>query len=231
MKKKIVVLGIQLMVVAAVLILTVVSYAWYTANSSVRTENVIITSSSWTNVTISGVIDDAVPYMGQTGTGYIGDSAGGADAPYRATKTMDLNCSPVGDNYAIFAELSSVTVTKSDGEVLDESNTPNINGNFTWRLCVLDENGGVLTVLNPSENGFVVDTNNENSYYYVTEETVIKIRFEIYFLDPISFAAWNESSYDAITPFAFSDYLYMGSVFGVKIQLGLDLAPSQGGDA
>ena len=84
MKKKLILLGIHLTVVALVLILTMVTLAWYTKNETVTTSNTIITAEPIDNLGITEIVENIVHYKGETGLG------GELDAPYIATKIVSI---------------------------------------------------------------------------------------------------------------------------------------------
>lgn len=232
MKKGLVLVIIQLIVVGAVLALTVVSFAWFTANMEVGSQNVRITSEKSSEVSLVIEPDDFVPYKGETGQGYNDPSRPDLilDVPYKVIKKFTMTCRPTEKytDYAFCAYFSSINIEKNDGEVIDITKDTEIMKAFTFRFHVYRENGDELAVYAPEAgSNFVVLTNGETgtigSYLIIDKEVTLKCGFELVFLDEASYANWLKENYLDVTAFRYCDLEFMRAMFNITFRVGMDI--------
>ena len=234
MKKKLIILGIHLTVVALVLILTMVTLAWYTSSDKVEANNAVITAEPQDNINIEEIPSNINHYSGQTGLG-------GEDAPYVATKIYLIRQESKHADDAVTCNLNNVSVKLANGNTITEATEgfSDILDAFTFRVSVveIDENNQVTNtkgVFYPGENGILVDSDNNELYYQdenfftvegnapsTTKICFTHIQIELIFLDEESYNNATSAGENAeITPFRFSSYDYMGSTFNATFALG-----------
>lgn len=238
MKKKLIILGIHLTVVALVLILTMVTLAWYTKNETANTSSAVITAESSDDTGLSDIVDNILHYQGQTGLG------GEFDAPYIATKIIKVTQDSTFVDDAVTCELSSVRVEKADGKTIIDKTTngfENIVDFFTMRVKVveLNDDNTVSTIKGtfyPNSDGILVNSNGEALHYqdsnYFTispsekpnkQTCITYIQLELIFLDETSYSRYTTpDNTEPITAFKFSDYEYMGSTFYTTFTVGIE---------
>ncbi len=238
MKKKLILLGIHLMVVALVLILTMVTIAWYTNNDKASTSSAVIIAEPLDNIGIEEIpADNIKPYQGQTGLG-------GEDAPYIATSIVSITYDSTNENDAVTCELSKVSVKKADGvTTIDETTTgfENIVDFFTISVTVVELNNDNTVsskkgTYYPNSDGVLVDSQGkalcyqDEDYFSVTpsekpnkQTCTAYLQLELIFLDKLSYdKVTNPNSTNKITAFKFSDYEYMGSTFYASFVIGVE---------
>lgn len=230
-------LGIHLSVVALVLILTIVTLAWYTKNETANTSNAVIVAEPIDGVGLEDIVDNIVQYKGETGQG-------GQDAPYIATKIVSITQESTYVDDAVTCALSRVRVVLPDenNTEINESTSgyENIVDLFTFRVKVVTLNedntvNEVKGVFYPSDDGVLVDSNGnaltyqDDNYFTVTHEALsIKktctstLQLELIFLDEASYKAYTSPGSGEITSFAFSSYDYMGSTFYATFEIGME---------
>ena len=234
MKKKLILLGIHLTVVALVLILTMVTLAWYTKNETVTTSNTIITAEPIDNLGITEIVENIVHYKGETGLG------GELDAPYIATKIVSISQESKHVNDAVTCALTNVSIKLANGEAVTTApeGFDSIADAFTFRISVvtLDADNKVESVKGvfyPNENDILVDSAGKaltyQSSFFDVDRKVLSatctatIRIELIFLDEASYVKYTTPDAPGeIIPFSFSDYKYMGSTFYANFSLGVD---------
>ena len=235
MKKKLIILDLHLTVVALVLILTMVSLAWYTENDKADTSSAVITAEPLDDLDITDIVDNIDHYKGQTGLG-------GEDAPYIATKIIRVSQESTNADDAVTCNLENVRVVLANGK---EVTTPptgfsSIGKCFTFRVNVVTLGEGntvemVKGVFYPDEKGVL--RQGEDALYYQDENyfsvsdsdsssakiCTTHFQLEMIFLDENSYSNYiTPNSNEKITPFAFSDYDYMGSKFYAVFVLGME---------
>lgn len=239
MKKKLALLGIHLTVVALVLILTMVTLAWYTKNETVDTSQVVITAEGLDQLGAVDHPDNIINYKGETGLGNIGDP----DAPYIATKVISIAQESKYSDDQVLCYLSNIYVKMPNDTIINDQTEgfSNIYDAFTCRVKVVkpetDEDGKVtyttLGVFSPNEEGMLMDEDGnpltfqdenyfELSDYDLSENSYIcstMINIELIFLDE---EGYSKSASERTTPFLFSSYDYMGAVFYATFTLGLE---------
>ncbi len=235
MKKKIILMSIYLVVVASVLALTTVAFAWYTSNTEVNVTPTTITSMEVEGAGVEDVVDNIAQYKGETGLG------GENDKPYIATKILsvehDVSSVSAGTD-VVTCNFKEFSVTLPTGEeVVDD----NITSHFTFRIVVvkLDSNNTVTyesEYYYPGADGVVVNADgkalkySDTNYFTPDSGTGIKktyrgyIQLQLVFLDEQSYKNYCDTTpgTDDITPFKFSDYQYMGSTFHASFEVGFD---------
>lgn len=239
MKKRLIILAIHLIVIALVLILTMVSLAWYTSSATGSANNAIITAEGVDGVGITDIADNIVHYKGETGLG-------GQDKPYVAQKIMsieqtsksikDVMVCNVDDVYVIMPDNTKITYSTEGFE--------NIKSSITYRIKIvdIDENNQVTNVRGtfaPDENGMMINDNEaleeserklryQDETYFSVEKSLTSATckttamLEIIFLDAESYVNYLDGKIEDVTPFMFSDYDYMGAKFFIEISIGLD---------
>ena len=234
MKKKLIFLGIHLTAVALVLILTMVTLAWYTKNDTANTSQTVITAKPIDDIGITDIVDNIVQYKGETGLG-------GLDAPYVATKIIEISQESSYPNDAVTCELTNISVVKANKQEINGTTAgfENIEQYFTFRVKVvyLDENNeyAVKGTFYPDENGVLVDaddkttplTYQDENYFNVSgtlkKQCTALIRLDLIFLDESSYAEYTTNGVtENVTAFKFSDYEYMGSTFYATFVIGMD---------
>ena len=239
MKKKLILVGIHLTVVALVLVLTMVTLAWYTKNDTANTSNTVITAEPIDDLGITDIVDNIVPYKGQTGLG-------GEDAPYVATKIISVSQESSKYNDAVTCELTNLSVDLANGTTIDSSTEgfENIRDFFTLRVKVvtLGENNTVDTVKGvffPNEKGVLQYQDGDelknlryqdSTFFNVSSDGLslkktctAYLQLELIFLDEGSYSIYTSAgSNEGMTPFKFSDLEYMGSTFHATFKLGLE---------
>ena len=240
MKKKLILLGIHLTVVALVLILTMVTLAWYTKSETADTSQVVITAEGLDQIGATDHPDNIINYKGETGLGGLGDP----DAPYIATKVISVSYESKHADDAIICGLSNISVKLPDNapNATDQAeDLSDVSSAFTFRVKVVepvtDINGDTqyqtLGIFHSNEEGILVDE--EGNPLYFQNETYFEkgeynasknsyvcsamLNIELIFLDEESYA---KDPADRTTPFRFSSYDYMGCTFSVNFMLGLD---------
>lgn len=219
MKKKVLLLCIQIGLVLLALILTVATYAWYVSQTTVHTSQTTVMAAAGANTRIDREEDDPyTPYMGQTGQGYAGDGADAVDAPYTVTKRLTVSFSPNGDDSYLAASILTVNIDRMDGERLDSSSAAEMIGNFTFRILI--DNVSYA----PDENGFLyyLDDNDSPVYYPVPAAKQVEMTFELIYQSEESYRNWLAGDYDAVDSFAYCDYAYMRAVFTFTFQVGIE---------
>ena len=245
MKKKLIFLGIHLTVVALVLILTMVTLAWYTKSETGEASNAVIVAEPLNNVSITDIVDNIIPYKGQTGLG-------GADAPYIATKILSISQESKNAGDAVTCILANVSVTLPN-ETQITTNTEgyeDLLNSFTLRVKVVELDGdnnvtNVKGIFYPDANDVLVDSEQnkllfqDETYFSVTESNASAnaktcstyIQLELIFLDEASYTnATTPGNAGTITPFRFSSYDYMGSTFSARFALGMEEGSNVAGD-
>ena len=242
MKKKLIFLGIHLTVVALVLILTMVTLAWYTKSETGEASNAVIVAEPLNNVSITDIVDNIIPYKGQTGLG-------GADAPYIATKILSISQESKNAGDAVTCILANVSVTLP-GETEVREEYKDITDAFTLRVKVVELDGdnnvtNVKGIFYPDANDVLVDSEQnkllfqDETYFSVTESNASAnaktcstyIQLELIFLDEASYTnATTPGNAGTITPFRFSSYDYMGSTFSARFALGMEEGSNVAGD-
>lgn len=239
MKKKLLLLGIHLTVVALVLILTMVTLAWYTKNETAETSNAVIIAEPIDGVGITDFPDNIEAYKGQTGLG-------GEDAPYIATKLIEISIESSKYNDAVTCELTNLSVDLANGTTIDSSTKgfENIRDFFTLRIKIvtLGENNTVDTekgVFFPNEKGVLQYQDGDElknlryqdtTFFNVSSDGLslkktcsAYMQLELIFLDESSYSIYTSAgSNEGMTPFKFSDLEYMGSTFHATFKLGLE---------
>ena len=234
MKKRLIILGIHLAVVALVLILTMVTLAWYTKNDSANTSSAVITAESQDNIGIEEIPSSNTHYSGQTGLG-------GEDAPYIANKILLITQESKHTDDAVTCSLKSISVKLANGNEINGSTEgfSDILDAFTFRVIIveIDENNQITNrkgVFYPSESGILVDEDKnelyfQNENFFIVEENALSnsktcsthILIELIFLDEESYSNYPPADENVeITPFRFSSYNYMGSTFYATFALG-----------
>ncbi|NLL55785.1 MAG: hypothetical protein GX242_01045 [Clostridiales bacterium] len=233
MKKGMVLVIIQFVAVAAVLALTVVSYAWYTSHTVVNTENVTITAAESSEVYLEPEPDDYVPYKGETGLGY-NDPANPdsiLDIPYKAEKKFAATFKPVIspglDPYVLSAYFMQINIAKTNGEKIDVGSDAEIMNSFTFRLHVYNDNYERIATFAPEggDSILLVQTDGiltENgSYFFIEEEMTLKCGFEVIFLSESSYSNWLSGRYSMIEEFRYCDYAFMRAMFHITFTTGM----------
>ena len=242
MKKKLLLLGIHLTVVALVLILTMVTLAWYTKNETAETSNAVIVAEPIDDMGITDIVDNIVPYKGQTGLG-------GEDAPYVATKIIYISQESQRSTDAVTCELTNLKVKLANGTIIDSSTSgfENMRDFFTLRVKVvtLGENNTVNEIKGvffPNEDGILqyydedeeemVNLNyQDENFFTVTSNGALSLKktcttyfqLELIFLDENSYSIYTSANnVEQMFPFKFSDLEYMGSTFYSTFKLGLE---------
>ena len=232
MKKKLILLGIHLTAVALVLILTMVTLAWYTKNDTADTSETVITAQPIDDIGITDIVDNIVQYKGETGLG-------GIDAPYVATKIIEISQESSYPNDAVTCELTNVWIKKANGTEIKSTTEgfANIERFFTHRVKVVyrDENNEYVVkgTFYPNENGVLVDedgnplTYQDENYFNVSgtfkKQCTALIRLDLIFLDEASYVEYTTNGVtENVTAFKFSDYEYMGSTFYATFVIGMD---------
>lgn len=218
MKKKLLVIGIQIIVIAIVLTATAVSLAWFVSNRNLEVDSVSISSKEWGNAEITDVSEDITPYIGQTGLGYPGYME--EDAPYSAKKTVSVHVQPNGLNSAFYVNLDEVRIVKSDGTTIDGSVMEDITSCFYWQIYLLDDNFTVTETYYASDDGFIRKSDGETLKVLVSK--TYNITIEVFFLDPTSYSNWNSGVYESVNAFRFHDYEFMNAVFSLSFAIGVD---------
>lgn len=231
MKKGLVASIIQLLVIGCVLALTVVSFAWFTSNQTVKSTNVILTAAMTSDVAITILPqEDIIPYKGETGLGYVDaenpDLA--LDIPYSAVLKFDILCDPLSTGYAFCTYFTDFSIVMSNDTVINTTTDPLISEAFTFRLHIYDEaTSNITATYGPDESGFVVLTSGtaetNGDYLYVTEKITMHCGFELIFLDETSYLNWLDADYQNITEFRYDDYDYMRAVFSVVFEAGINI--------
>jgi uncharacterized protein YcfL len=238
MKKGLALVITQLIVVGAVLALTVVSFAWFTSNTTVNTKNVMITATNSSEVSITPEPDDNIPYKGETGLGYNDPSNPDLilDSPYKAEKKFKMVCKPVDnrDAYAFTTYFTQINIKKVDNSVIDITNDPKIMNSFTFRFHIYDENGiRVASYLPESGTNFITlyESNGEygeyGSYLYIAEEISLRCGFEVVFLSEEPYAKWLNEAYSEVEAFKYCDYDFMRAMFNITFTAGMNI-PAKG---
>jgi len=226
LRKKVILLLIQIFAVAAALAMTVATYAWYTAQMSVEVAQTTVTAAAGAGTVIDSEEEFTYePYMGQTGTGYDGDSAGGVDKPYTVSREVAVTFSPLGEDSVIAINLSSIAVHRAvTGETASSETNAEILNCFTWRA----EIDGVL--YEPDGTGLAVTyVDGTAKYYAVQGSKTMKIKLILVFLDEISYKNSLAGDYANVTPFAYSGYENMRATFECKFEVGLDVLKTNAG--
>jgi hypothetical protein len=229
--KKIIFAIMQLIVIALTLALVLSTYAWFRANMDVDARPVTVTAGtpSYINLAVEDGEDDL--YSGQTGQGAPGDE----DAPYFISKKITvavLNNSNLNNNAAISFTIDTVSIKKSDGDVvvIDREDIPEL---FTWRItystaanpenkiyCRPDDNMFVRVVLPPDEGDALGD--------YLSPplgETVLTFDLKLIFLGESNYRLWEQERYGEIEVYPFSNVGYMYSEFGFLAAIRLEVPP------
>lgn len=244
LKKKLIAVLIQIIIVALVLALTVTTYAWYVSQTSVAVNKTSVTAAAGAGVSIiSEEEGDYEDYMGQTGLGYVGDDSGGVDAPYTVTKTVEVQFMPLSDSSKLVVSITSVRVEMLSGKVITSSGgnvdvgddgddgddslvvDGSIVNNFTWRINYGGE------VYGPDKNGFACrsvydeETGKTSlSYIEISSSDTVSFYFTLIFLDEENYAHWEKGEYGVMkSSFAYCGYEYMKSVFQCVYEIGLDV--------
>ncbi len=231
MKKKIILMGIYLVAIALVLALTIVTFAWYTSNKEVNVTPTSVVSMKIDGAGIEDVIDNFEQYKGETGIG------GGDDAPYVATKILNVEQVSSNANDVLTCNFKSFSVRLPSGkEVVDDA----IDKHFTFRISVVEINDkkevtNVLGTFYPSSDGIVVDEAGkalkyrDESYFTVTGSSLKStcstyVQLQLIFLDEQSYQLVTDgvANEETPTPFHYSGYEYMGSTFFASFELGMD---------
>lgn len=231
MKKALVLVIIQLVVVGAVLALTVVSFAWFTSNRFVYTEKVTVTSTMSSEIYLVVEPDDYVPYKGETGQGYNDPLHPELilDVPYSATKKFTMTVTPDSDQgYAFSSYYSEISIKKTNDEVIDITTDDQIMNSFTFRFHIYNENDEIIATYAPEQGtNFIIltsgDQQTNGSYLLITEETTLNCGFEMIFLDEASYAYWLNSNYIEVDAFRYCDISFMRATFMATFQVGLGL--------
>lgn len=235
MKKGLAVSIVQLAVVAAVLALTIASFAWYTSQSVVNTESVVITAEEAAHVQITMPPEDFEPYTGETGQGYFDPNNPelALDMPYTAIKRFTITFSPVKGSYAVCAYFTNISITKKSGAVVDVENDPPIMESFTFRLHIFDENtGNIACTLAPKSgtNNLVLTDNGDygeiGEFLYIDSATTFECGFELIFLNESEYIKWLNEDYENVNAFRYHDYEYMRSTFSVTFLVGMNMVPN-----
>lgn len=217
MKKKVIVISIQILVVAIVLALTVTTYAWFVSQTRVDTTATTITAAAGANTFIESEEPfEPKLYKGETGQGYDGDEFDGVDAPYAVSKKLTVTFSPLGSDSAMTARISAMQIARSTGEHVSSLDTPEILDCFTWRIEIDGESYG------PDKDGFICrEVDGELVYYDVPEAVTVELIFKLIFLDEVSYAHWLSEEYDEVEAFAYCGYENMKAVFTATVEVGI----------
>ena len=216
-KRQIIILGIETLLVALGLALTVVTYAWYTANTRTEVGMTQVTAAAGVGAEIVWEEDESfLTYMGQDGTN------AGSDAPYNVTKSLQVRFTPLSPRNAVQIRFLSVDIDKASGADVSSASDPTVLDEFTWRI----EYGG--HVYRPDENGYAYRmVNGEKQYVEVNTETTLTLDFKLIYLGETSYLQYEAANYEGITPFAYSGYPYMRAVFSVVFEIAVDpIAPA-----
>ena len=219
MKKKLLVIGIQIIVIAIVLTATAITLAWFVSNTNLEADSVSINSKEWGNAEITDVSEDIAPYIGQTGLGYPGYAE--EDAPYSAKKTVSVQVQPNGLNSAFYVNLDEVRIVKSDGTSIDGTVMEDITSCFYWQIYLLDDNFTVTETYYASDDGFIRSKSDGEPLKVLVSKT-FNITIEVFFLDPDSYRNWNSGAYESVNAFRFHDYEFMNAVFSLSFAIGVD---------
>ena len=153
MKRRVILISIQIFVVAIAIALTATTYAWFVSQTKVDVTPTTVTASAGANTLIDSEEEfPHDPYRGETGQGYVGDGADGVDAPYTVEKKLTVSFNPLGSDSAMTAKLISMKIVRTSGDPLTsegENGTPAILDNFTWRITVDGVEYG------PDDDGFL----------------------------------------------------------------------------
>ncbi|HKL73734.1 MAG TPA: hypothetical protein VJ903_02455 [Clostridia bacterium] len=230
MKKSLMLVIIQLVVVGVVLALTVVSFAWFTSNTHVYTSNVTVLSETSSDVSVVLEPDEYTPYKGETGQGYNDPSHPDLvlDIPYTAIKRFTMTCTPVEKStvYGFCAYYTQISITKTDDQVVDINSDNQILDSFTFRFYIYDENDIVIATYTPEEGtNFIVKVSEDEtngSYLIIDEPMVFKCGFEVIFLDEDSYKNWLDEKYLDVNAFKYSDYDFMRAMFNITFKVGMN---------
>lgn len=219
MKKKLLLLGIQIIVIAIVLTATAITLAWFVSNKNLEVRSVTVSSKSWGNAVITDISEDITPYIGQTGLGYPGFMED--DAPYSAKKTLSVQVKPNGLNSAFYVSLDQVTIEKSDGSKIDNSVMEDIDSCFYWQIYLLDDNFAITDTYYASDDGFIRSKTDGTTLDVLVPKT-FNLTIEVFFLDPVSYLNWSNGIYESVNAFRFHDYEFMNAVFSLSFAIGVD---------
>lgn len=223
-KKKVILLLIQIFIVAIALALTVTTYAWFVSQNRVVAEETTVTAAAGANTIIEDEEEVKYePYMGQTGLGYPGDGAkpqDGIDSPYTVEKNLTMSFTPLSSDSLLSVKLLSMKVARvNNGGTATSEVNPEILGDFTWRVIIEGEEYG------PDADGFACrkNENGDISYFAVPQAATYAITFKLVFLSEESYAEYLAGNYDKVKEFAYSGYENMRATFTCTFEIGLDV--------